>query len=47
MFKETGLKGFAKIPKAEFLDVIGTEVLKVFILDIHSHIYKRILPPPH
>jgi hypothetical protein len=39
MFKKTGMKGFAKIPKAEFLNVIGTEVLKVFLLAIHSHIY--------
>ncbi len=25
-------------PKAEFLDVIGTKVLRVFLLDIHSHL---------
>ncbi len=26
-------------PKAEFLDVVGTKVLKVFLLAIHSHLY--------
>ncbi len=30
------------ITEAEFLDVVGTKVL----LAIHSHLYKRILPPP-
>ncbi len=39
MFKKTSLKGFAKIPKAEFLNATGTDVLKVFLLAIHSHIY--------
>jgi hypothetical protein len=32
--------------EAEFLGVIGTKVLRVFLLAIHSHLYKRILPPP-
>jgi hypothetical protein len=35
--------GFCNIPEAEFLDVIGTKVLRVFLLAIHSHLYKRIL----
>jgi hypothetical protein len=26
-------------PEAEFLDVIGTKVLRVFLLAIHSHLY--------
>jgi len=29
-----------------FSDVIGTKVWTVFLLAIHSHIYKRIYPPP-
>jgi hypothetical protein len=28
-----------KVSEAVFLDVIGTEVLRVFLLDIHSHLY--------
>ncbi len=28
--------------EAEFLDVIGKKVLRVFLLAIHSHLYKRI-----
>jgi hypothetical protein len=28
--------------EAEFLDVIGTKVLRVFLLAIHSHLYQRI-----
>ncbi len=32
-------------PEAEFLDVIGTKFLRVFLLAIHSHLYQRILPP--
>ncbi len=31
--------------EAEFLDVIGTKVLRVFLLDIHSHLCQRILFP--
>jgi hypothetical protein len=31
--------------EAEFLDVIVTEVLRVFLLAIHSHLYQRILIP--
>jgi hypothetical protein len=35
-------------PEAEFLDVIGTKVLRVFLLTIHSQLYQLILlPPPH
>ncbi len=35
-------------PEAEFLDVIGTKVLRVFLLAIHSQLYQLILlPPPH
>jgi len=26
-------------PEAEFLDVIGTKVLRVFLIAIHSHLY--------
>ena len=26
-------------PEAEFLDVIGTKVFRVFLLAIHSHVY--------
>jgi hypothetical protein len=26
-------------PEAEFLNVIGTKVLRVFLLAIHSHLY--------
>ncbi len=32
--------------EAEFLDVIGTKVLRVFLPEIHSHLYKKIFPPP-
>ncbi len=33
-------------PEAEFLDVIGTKLLRVFLLAIHSHLYLlRILSP--
>jgi hypothetical protein len=33
-------------PEAVFLDVIGTKVLRVFLLAIHSHLlYKRMLLP--
>jgi hypothetical protein len=28
-----------KRPEAEFLDVIGTKVFRVFLLAIHSHLY--------
>ncbi len=30
----------ADCPEAEFLDVIGTKVLRDFLLAIHSHLYK-------
>ncbi len=35
-------------PKAEFLDIIGTKVLRVFLLAIHSHLYSTngFYPPP-
>jgi hypothetical protein len=32
--------------EAEFLDVIGAKVWRVFLLAIHSHLYKWILLPP-
>jgi hypothetical protein len=32
-------------PEDEFLNVIGTKVIRVFLLAIHSHLYLRILPP--
>ncbi len=33
-------------PETEFSDVIGTKVLRVFLLAIHSHLYLQILLPP-
>jgi hypothetical protein len=33
------------LPEAEFLDAIGTKILRVFLLAIHSHLY-GFLPPP-
>jgi hypothetical protein len=40
-------QGGLRKPEAEFLSVIGTKVLKVFLLAIHSYLYLRIfLPPP-
>jgi hypothetical protein len=33
-------------PEAEFLDVIGTKVLRVFLLVIHSHPLQTGLNPP-
>ncbi len=33
-------------PEAKFLDIIGTKVLRVFLLAIHSHLYYIYLPPP-
>ena len=32
--------------EAEFLDVIGTKVLSVFVLDNHSHFITVYTPPP-
>ena len=32
-----------QVSEAEFLDVIGTKVLRVFLLAINSHLYQRIL----
>jgi hypothetical protein len=31
--------------EAEFLDVIGKKVLRVFLLAIHSHLYYLYFPP--
>jgi hypothetical protein len=39
---ETNLLSF---PEAEFLDVFGTKAVRVFLLAIHSHLYKLILLP--
>jgi hypothetical protein len=36
---------YGKKPQAEFLDVIGTKVFRVFLLASHN-LYKRIYPPP-
>jgi hypothetical protein len=33
-------------PEAEFLGVIETKVVRVFLLDIHSHLYYGFNPPP-
>jgi hypothetical protein len=33
-------------PETEFLDVIGTKVVRAFLLAIHSHLYLRILLSP-
>jgi hypothetical protein len=33
--------------EAKFLDMIGTKVLRVFLLAIHNYLYKRILLNPH
>jgi hypothetical protein len=30
-------------PEAEFLDLIGTKVLRAFLLAIHSHLYLTVL----
>jgi hypothetical protein len=32
--------------EAQFLDVIGIKVLRVFLFAIQSHLYKWISPPP-
>ena len=32
--------------EAEFSDVIGTKVLRVFLIAIHSHLYYGFYPPP-
>ncbi len=34
------------LAEAEFWDVIGTKVFRVFLRAIHSHLYSGILPPP-
>jgi hypothetical protein len=34
------------VPEAEFLDVIGTKVLRAFLLSIHSHLHYEFYPPP-
>ncbi len=33
-------------PEAEFVDVIGTKLLRFFLLAIHSHLYYGFYPPP-
>ncbi len=33
-------------PEAEFLDVIGTKVLRVFLLAVHNHLTNGFNPPP-
>ncbi len=35
-----------KCSEAEILDVIGRKVLRVFLLAIHSHLYRFDPPPP-
>ncbi len=45
----TGCQNVPKLstPEAEFLDVIWTKVLELFLLAIHSHLYLwTLLPPP-
>ena len=37
---------YSPSPEAEFLDVIWTKVLRVFLLAIHSHLYWQVLPLP-
>jgi hypothetical protein len=34
-------------PEAEFMDVIETKDLRLFLFANHSHLYQRILLPPH
>ncbi len=50
MVLTSGPKYVAKLsqdsPEAEFLGVIGTKVLRVFLLAIHSHLYYVLNPPP-
>jgi hypothetical protein len=36
---------FTTASEAEFLDVIGIKVFRVFLLAIHSHLYKWIYSP--
>jgi hypothetical protein len=38
--------GLSLCPELEVLDVLGTKVLRVFLIAIHSHLYLRILLPP-
>ncbi len=33
-------------PEAEFLDVIGTKILRIFLLAIHSHLYYGFYSAP-
>jgi hypothetical protein len=33
-------------PETEFVDVIGTKVLRVFLLAIHGHLSYRFYSPP-
>jgi hypothetical protein len=36
-------KVWEPVPESEFLDKIQTEVLRVFLIAIHSHIYQQIV----
>jgi hypothetical protein len=46
LYSYTIIKMFDHEPETEFLDVIGTNVLRVFLFAIHSHICKQIYSPP-
>jgi hypothetical protein len=39
-------KFYPFITEADFLEIIGTEVLRVFLLAIPSHLKRVFLPPP-
>jgi hypothetical protein len=39
------MRQYSSIPEAEFLNIIGTKVLRVLLLAIHSHLYQRIFSP--
>jgi hypothetical protein len=41
--RERDHKGHTEV---KFLDVIGTKVLRVFLLAIDSHLYQRVYPTP-
>jgi len=45
-FSNVSGPGDTHCTEPKFLDVIGTKVLRVFLLAIHSHLYLRILPFP-
>jgi hypothetical protein len=42
----SGCKSQETTTEVEFLNVIGTKLLRVFLLAIHSHHHSRFLPPP-